>query len=189
MNPIIITGFLMMTLISFGIIMFIMRPTQEEKMMRKRLITLADKNAEIAAAAGLETMLVRKKDTNFDWMEGLFDALSVSLSQKLRMLILQANVHKSPGTIMIYCLASALGGGFLAFVFIPFPYVFLLVGLVAASFPIPIGLLKFKRARRMKSLQQGSCGRHRHDGALITRGAFHCGRARHFGGTRPRPCS
>ena len=153
MNPIIIIGFFVMTLISFGVVIFIMRPTQEEKMTRKRLITLADKNAEIAPAAGLETMLVRKKDTGFDWMEGLFDALSISLSQKLRMLILQANVHKSPGTIMIYCLASALGGGFLAFVFIPFPYVFLLVALVAASFPIIF--LKFKRSRRMKAFEKG----------------------------------
>ena len=49
MNPIIITGFLMMTLISFAIIMFIMRPTQDEKSMRKRLKVMRTSLAFILA--------------------------------------------------------------------------------------------------------------------------------------------
>jgi tight adherence protein B len=153
MNPIIITGFLMMTLISFAIIMFIMRPTQDEKSMRKRLTTLSDKNAAITSGSQMDTVLKRSNDASFGWVEGLFDTLSLSLSQKLRMLILQAESKKSSGTIMIYCLGCALGGGFLAFVFIPLPYTSPVVALVTAF--IPIGWLKFKRGRRMKKFNNG----------------------------------
>jgi tight adherence protein B len=153
MNPLIITGFLVMTLISFAIIMFIMRPTQDEKDMRKRLTTLSDKNASLAAENAAGTSLIRKNDTSFGWVEGVFDTLSLSLAQKLRMLILQADSQKSPGTIMIYCVACAVVSGFLAFVFIPFPYTSAPVALITAF--IPIGWLKFMRARRMKVFNNG----------------------------------
>jgi tight adherence protein B len=152
MNPLIISGFLMMTLISFGIIMFVMRPSQDEKAMKKRLTVLSDKNASIAAA-GADTLLMRKSDTSFGWVEGVFDTLSLSLSQKLRMLILQADSQKSPGTIMIYCVACAVGGGFLAFVFIPLPYTSAPVALLMAF--VPIMWLKFMRSRRMKAFNNG----------------------------------
>jgi len=153
MNPLIITGFLTMTLLSFGIIMFIMRPTQDEKSMKKRLTILSDTNAAITSEGQLDTLLKPSGDANFGWVEGLFDTLSASLSQKLRTLILQADSQKSPGTIMIYCVAAAVVSGFLAFVFIPVPYTSPVVALVAAF--IPIIWLKFMRARRMKVFNNG----------------------------------
>ena len=153
MNPMIITGFLVMTLISFGIMMIIMRPTQDEKSMYKRLTTLSDKNAIITSEGQVDTLLKRANDTNFGWVEGVFDSVSVSLSQRLRTLIMQADSQKSPGTIMIYCVAAAVGGGFLAFVFIPFPYTSLPVALAAAF--IPIVWLKMMRAKRLKAFNNG----------------------------------
>jgi tight adherence protein B len=153
MNPIVIISFLMMTLISFGIIMFIMRPTQDEKSMQKRLTTLSDKNASFTSGSATDTLLMRKSDTSFGWVEGVFDTLSLSLSQKLRMLILQADSQKSPGTVMIYCAVCAVVGGFLAFVFIPLPYTSAPVALVASF--LPIIWLKIMRARRLKKFNNG----------------------------------
>ena len=153
MNPLLITGFFVMTLISFAIITLVMRPSQDEKSMRKRLTMLSDKNAIITTDGQVETLLKQGNDSSFSWMEGLFDSLSLSLSQKLRMLILQADSQKSPGTIMIYCLASAVVGWFLAFVFIPLPYTSLPAGLAVAL--TPILWLKLKRSRRMKAFNEG----------------------------------
>jgi tight adherence protein B len=153
MSPLIITGFFMMTLISFGIMMFILRPTQDEKSMRKRLTTLSDKNASLMSDGHSDTLLMRKDNTNFGWMEGIFDTVSISLSQKLRTLILQADSQKSPGTIMMYCVGAAVVGGFLGFVFIPFPYTSPIVAL-AASYT-PVMWLQIKRARRLKTFNNG----------------------------------
>jgi tight adherence protein B len=155
MNPLIITAFVITTLISFVIIIFILRPTKDEKSMSKRLTTLSDKNTELTTAAQPGTLLKGKDDSSFGWMEGAFDTLSMSLSlsQKLRMLILQADSKKSPGSVMIQCLASAAGAALLYFVFLPFPLVTPLVGIAAAF--LPIAWLKFKRARRMKVFNNG----------------------------------
>jgi tight adherence protein B len=153
MNPLIITAFFVTTLVSFGIIVIILRPTKDEKALGKRLTSLADKNSELVSTGPVETLLKRNTDSSFAWMEGVFDALSLSLSQKLRMLILQADNKKSPGTIMIYCLAAGIGGAFLYFVFAPFAFVAPLVGLVTAF--TPIMWLKFMRARRMKVFNNG----------------------------------
>ena len=140
MNPLIITAFFVTTLISFGIMLIILRPTKDEKSMGRRLISLADKNSELMASGPMETLLKRNNDSSFGWMEGAFDSLSLSLSQKLRMLILQANSKKSPGTIMIYCVAAGIGGAFLYFVFAPFPIVAPAVGLATAFLPIAAAL-------------------------------------------------
>jgi tight adherence protein B len=153
MNPLIITAFFVTTLISFGIMLIILRPTKDEKSMGRRLISLADKNSELMASGPMETLLKRNNDSSFGWMEGAFDSLSLSLSQKLRMLILQANSKKSPGTIMIYCVAAGIGGAFLYFVFAPFPIVAPAVGLATAF--LPIVWLKVMRGRRMKTFNNG----------------------------------
>jgi len=153
MNPLLIIVFFTMTLVSFGIIMIVMRPSQDEKSMSKRLTTLSDTSAVITPDGQVDTLLKRSDDSSFSWLENMFDTLSGSLSQKLRTLIMQADSQKSPGTIMIYCAASAVGAGFLAFVFIPLPYTSFPVAL-GASF-IPILWLKFMRARRMKAFDNG----------------------------------
>jgi len=153
MNPILITGFFVMTLLSFGIIMFILRPTQDEKVLSKRLTSLSDKNSELMATSEIGTLLKRDNDSSFGWMEGIFDTVSLSLSQKLRMLILQADSQKSPGTVMIYCVACGVGGMFLYFVFAPFPIVAPLAGIATAF--VPIFWLKILRARRMKAFNNG----------------------------------
>jgi tight adherence protein B len=153
MNPLIITAFLITTLISFLIIIVILRPTKDEKSMSKRLTTLSDKNTELTSAAQPGTLLKEKGESSFGWMEGAFDTLSMSLSQKLRMLILQADSKKSPGSVMIQCLASAAGAALLYFMFVPFPFVTPLMGIAAAF--LPIVWLNFKRARRMKVFNKG----------------------------------
>jgi len=153
MNPLLIIGFFVMTLVSFGIMMIIMRPSQDEKSMHRRLNMLSDTNAIITPDGQVDTLLKRKSDSSFGWMEGLFDSLSLSLSQKLRTLILQADSQKSPGTIMIYCVAACVVSGFLAFVLIPLPYTSMPVAL--AAFFSPIVWLKIKRARRLKAFNDG----------------------------------
>jgi tight adherence protein B len=153
MNPMIITAFIITTLISFGIMLIILRPTKDEKVLGRRLTSLADKNSALMATAEMGTLLKGNSDSSFGWMEGAFDTLSISLSQKLRMLILQADSKKSPGTIMIYCLASGLGGTFLYFVFAPIPLIAPAAGLACAF--IPIIWLKVMRARRMKTFNNG----------------------------------
>jgi tight adherence protein B len=153
MNPMLIPVFLVMTLVSFGILMFVLRPTDDEKSMRKRLTMLSDKNAIMTADAKVDTLLKRRSDNNFGWVEDLFDTLSLSLSQKLRILLMQADSKKSAGTIMMYCGVCVVVGGFLAFLFIPVPYTSAPVAL-ALGFA-PIVWLKIMRSRRMKTFDAG----------------------------------
>jgi tight adherence protein B len=153
MNPMIITAFFMTTLITFVIMFVILRPTKDEKVLGRRLTMLSDKNSEFMSSGPMESLLKRNSDSSFGWMEGIFDSMSLSLSQKLRLLILQADSQKSPGTIMIYSLASGIGGAFLYLVFAPFAFIAPVVGIATAF--IPILWLKLARSRRMKKFNEG----------------------------------
>lgn len=138
-----------MALLTFSIVMFVMRPSPEEKALNKRFVDLKAAGmlgGEFAEAQ--EDLREFLKETNpgaFGWFEQLIDA-SV-LHRKLQMLILQANSKTTVGTILFSGGAIAAGVTFVAWLFIHVWFVALGIGLVASF--IPLMVLRMRRNRRV----------------------------------------
>jgi tight adherence protein B len=150
MNPLIIFAFLVMTLLSFGVVMYILKPTPEQKAVDQRLVAIKTKQGEFSAVnERLDQFLKPATEAKFGWVEDLVD--SSAFAHKLRILILQADSKTSLGSLLISCIGTGAAVGFVTFLF---------TGMVIAAGPaglvccfVPIILLKIKRARRLKKFE------------------------------------
>ena len=151
MSPVILFAFFVLTLISFGVVMYVMRPTNEQKAVEKRLVGIKAKQGEFAQVNDrLDQYLKPADNESFAWVAGLVD--ESKFAQSMRILILQADSKTSVGKVMVSCLGCGFGFGFVVFLFTGIVYAALPAGFVVGF--VPIILLKIKRARRMKKFNE-----------------------------------
>jgi len=140
--------FVFVCALSFGVIVFVLRPSQEQKALDRRIATIGAQRTPIGVVSKeLEQYLKAEVTSSFTWLEGFVKDSSVAGT--LRLLILQANVRTTVASLVVWCLAASAVSFGLTFVFVRMIPVALLGALAAGA--IPIVVLRLKRAKRLKA--------------------------------------
>lgn len=145
-----IVAFLFMGLVTFGIILFAMKPSQEQKALDKRI-------TRIKVAPGLigsdpSGLLLATNDAgSFAFLESL--VTSYKVSDKLLSLILQSEVNMTLGKLLFLCGACGVGISALSFIFTGKLVITGLAGLQASFYPILF--LRWRRNRKVKAFNDG----------------------------------
>jgi tight adherence protein B len=146
--------FLLVSVVSFIVVMVTLRPSQEQKALDRRMMTIASQRIQeggSAVSSDLEQYLKTRKTGPFGWLEEAIKEQTIS--RNLRLLILQANSQTTLGTLLVTCGVVALSVLFFAYVFTKIFFLAVLIGL-AAGF-IPIIVLRMKRSKRLKAFNAG----------------------------------
>lgn len=146
----IIVAFLFMLVLIFGIVLFAMRPTTEQKALEKRITHI--KVAPGGAAVDTSGILLAQRDAgSFAWIEGL--AEHFKFSEKLQTLIIQSDTNTTLGKLLFMSAAVGTIVFGIAYLFTSMPIV---AGIVAiASIFLPVIFLKIKKGRRIDAFNKG----------------------------------
>lgn len=141
--------FLFVGIVTFGAILFFLRPTTDEKALYQRFARIkADQNEFGAVVSGeLEQYLKTRKTGQFGWVENIME--SSDLARKIQVLILQANTTTTMGTVV----AQMVGFGFVAMIAVYIFTKWLLVSVIAGVVfgYVPLAILRYKKGRRVRS--------------------------------------
>jgi len=142
--------FLVCTLITFGFVILLMRPTPDQKMLEQRLASLKSNGGEAAPTLDLDLYLKTLKRGNFGFLEDT--VTGTSFARTIQLLIIQSDSATTVGTVLAQCIALlfALGGG--AWLFTANAIIAVPVGLVGAY--LPLAALRMKCNRRMASFNK-----------------------------------
>ncbi|SEG00336.1 tight adherence protein B [Bryocella elongata] len=137
-----------MALLTFGIVMFVMRPSREEKKLDRRVVQVkaANPGEETASISeDLRQYLKVEEQGPFGWLEDLID--TSSLHRQLQMLILQADSTITVGNVMVASLGLGVVAALLADIFVHVLWIAIVAGF--GSMFIPFSVLGFRRKRRL----------------------------------------
>jgi tight adherence protein B len=145
-----IVAFLCMMLVTFGILIFAMRPTSEQKALDKRLTHI---KTAAGGTADIEGGLLRATPDSgkFAWLESI--AEHFKLSDKLQTLLIQSNTTMSLGKLLFLSAACGCIAFGLLYVFTSALIVAGPAG-AAATF-MPVFFLRIKRKRRIAAFNAG----------------------------------
>ncbi len=138
-------------LLTFGIVVILLRPTPDQKALDKRLATLkASEDGSVGRTLDLDLYLKTLKRGSFGWLEDLVSGSA--FARKLQLLIVQSDSPTAVGTVMAQCLglAAALGGTaamitYNAIVAVP-------LALLGAY--LPLAILSIKRSKRIAAFNK-----------------------------------
>ena len=151
MTPLLIFVFVFILIVTLGIVLFVSRPTQDEKAVDKRLYAIKTRQGEFAAVGdSLDLQLKAKEQDSFRWLANLFE--DSGHTGKLRMLILQADRSTSVGKVLMTCMGLGLCGFLGVLLLTGGKWYFAAPALLAGAFPMM--LLQFQRARRLKAFEK-----------------------------------
>jgi tight adherence protein B len=145
--------FLVTLVFNFGIILFLLRPTSDQKQMEKRLDVLrnAGDPEESKKTLDLELYLKTLKRGHFGWLEDR--VANTMLARQIRLLIIQSDSATAVGTVLAHCVGGLLLLSGAAWYFTGNPLVALPLGLLGGY--LPIALLAMKRSRRVAKFNAG----------------------------------
>ncbi len=146
----IVLAFFVMTILSFGTLVFAMRPTSEQKALDKRLTHL--KSAPGAVSGDLGGLLLASNEPgSFAWLELL--AKHFHFSEMLQSLILQSDTNITLGKLLIFSGGAGVAAMGITAIFISKLWIAGIAGLPALF--IPVMFLKFRRGRRVSAFNAG----------------------------------
>jgi len=147
---VLIISFLFMALITFGILLFAMRPSSEQKALERRITHIKVAPGLTGGDAG--GLLLSTPDSgSFAWIEGLVTRFKVS--DKLQSLILQSEVNITLGKLLFFCGACGLGIAAIIFLFNG-PLIGTAVGFAQGCL-YPIFFLRWRRSRKVSAFNGG----------------------------------
>jgi tight adherence protein B len=138
-------------LLTFGVVVILLRPTPDQKALEKRLATLkSDADGSLAASLDLELYLKTLKRGSFGWLEDLVSGSA--FARKLQLLIIQSDTATAVGTVMAQCLgfAAALGGTAAIMTYNPI----IAVPLALLGAYLPLAVLGIKRSKRIAAFNR-----------------------------------
>lgn len=140
--------FLLLLGVSTAILLWALRPSGAQKRELERLRKLAVRVKDAEKENDSEASILKHPYSgSASGIEAILERLGMRM--RLRRLIEQANTASSPSKVILQMAGYSVGAGVAAGIF-GLPWMFTpLPGLVAAA--IPIALLRFKRARRLKA--------------------------------------
>ncbi len=134
--------------LTFGVTMFVVRPTAEQKAMQRRLAGMKeDKAAAIAGGDDLRQYLKTLQRGSFGWLEDFVEGSKIQ--RFIQKLIIQADQATSVGTVLMICAGSAVVTAALVYFF---SAKLLLAALaMPAGGYVPIALLNYRKTRRVEA--------------------------------------
>src|ERR1700753_439115 len=140
--------FLFVGIVTFGAILFFLRPTTDEKALNQRFSRIKTDRNEYGPVSGeLEQYLKTRKPGQFGWVENIME--SSDLARKIQVLILQANTSTTMGTVVAQMAGFGLGAMIILYLFTKWLLVSVAVALVRGS--LPLGFLSYKKGRRVRA--------------------------------------
>jgi tight adherence protein B len=138
-------SFVIITLVTFGIVFLSIRPTASQKVAEKRLADIRHTTAVESSVSKID--LAEKPGTG----GGLNQLLQqFPLTARLNTLILHAGSTSGATSVITMCVGLAVASGVIAHMFLPVLAVE--TAAVVAGALVPYGKLKFQRAQRMKAI-------------------------------------
>ena len=140
--------FSMTATLTFGVTMFVIRPTSEQKAVQRRIAGMkGGEHVPMAGEEDLRQYLKTLQRGSFGWVEDLMEG---SRYQRfLQVLIIQADQTTSIGTVMMTCAGLAAVAGLLVYFF--FGKLLLTLGATLVVAYLPLGVLMFRRSKRINA--------------------------------------
>jgi tight adherence protein B len=139
----VVLAFLFSAVFTFGIIVFLLRPSPDQKAMDRRLSALNSRENGLGPiSTELDLYLKTLQKGQFGWLEDIF--AGSAFTRKIQMLILQSDSVTSVGTVLMKCAAFSIVLGGVAWFFTSNPLVAAPVALLAAYLPMLMLSLKKK---------------------------------------------
>lgn len=143
--------FILSAVFNFGVALFFLRQTKDEKAIDRRLTVLkARDGTAVAATQDLDLYLKTLQRGQFGWLEDL--AAGSGMAHKIQMLIIQSDSATAVGTVLFKCLAMMAGLNLAVYYFTGNLLFALPAGLIGAY--LPIVLLKMKCTRRLAAFNK-----------------------------------
>jgi tight adherence protein B len=142
-----IIAFGMLLLFSFGIAVVLLTATKSQKVIDRRILAILLSGTQSATGEPLEQQLLKLDPANkFKWLNVLLQKYHIS--KRLKTRIIQADINTTPAMILVTAAVLAVIGFVGVSMFINIIALELVAGAVLGY--LPMGLLSFKRARRIK---------------------------------------
>lgn len=138
-------------LLTFGIVVILLRPTPDQKALEKRLATLkSTEDGSIERTLDLDLYLKTLKRGSFSWLEDL--VAESGFTRKVQLLIVQSDCATAVGTVMAQCLGFAIALGGTAALLTYNPIIAVPLALLGAY--LPLATLGFKRSKRIAAFNK-----------------------------------
>ena len=142
---VVLLGGAVVALLTFGIVMYVFRPSQDEKALNKRFVGIKEASGEGSASEEVTQILKVQHEGSFGWLEDLVD--TSSLYSTLQALLLQADSKMTVGTVLATCFGVAIAVGIVTYGFTGLALIGAGAAVVAGFLPLMV--LRFRRNRRV----------------------------------------
>lgn len=133
---------------TFGIMALLMSSSRNQRIIAKRVLAILETGTQLGSEEGQVEQLLKAEQVNrFAWLNALIQKYHVSRILKTR--IIQANVKTTPAIILVTSCGLALVGFVGVSLFADIIALELVVAAILGY--LPLGLLSFKRSRRINA--------------------------------------
>jgi tight adherence protein B len=146
----VVVAFLFSMLLTFGIVVLLIRPTADQKAVARRLESLKAPEAGVPSAQDLELYLKTMRKGQFAWLEDVF--AGTGLPRAVQLLILQSDSTATVGAVLVKSLVFGTIGFAGVWLFAPRLLFAVPVGAIAGY--APILTLSIKRNRRIAAFNK-----------------------------------
>ena len=148
----VVLAFLFSAALTFGIVLFLLRPSADQKAIDRRLTAVQTRESGMGAVSPeLDLYLKTLQKGQFGWLEDLFSGTTIT--RAIQLMILQSDSATTVGTVLMKCGGFGTAAGLLASYFTS-NWIVALPAALAASY-IPILLLSMKRSKRIDQFNKG----------------------------------
>jgi len=147
----VVLAFIVSTVLTFGIVAIMFRPSADQKAMVARLDSLrSEPDGATAKSQDLDLYLKSVKRGSFGWVE---DIVSGTLfSRRIQLLIVQSDSATAVGTVLMQCVAVMAVVVLVSSIFTTNLIFLGVLGLLGAY--LPFALLSFKCSRRIEAFNK-----------------------------------
>ena len=134
--------------LTFGVTMFVVRPTSEQRAMQRRLAAMkGDQNTAVPGEDDLRQYLKTLQRGSFGWVEDFVDGSKIQ--RFIQTLIVQADQTTSVGTVLMICAGSAGIAGLLIYLFLS-KLLLVAVAMLAGGY-VPVAFLSYRKTSRVNA--------------------------------------
>ena len=134
--------------LTFGVTMFVVRPTSEQRAMQRRLAAMkGDQNTAVPGEDDLRQYLKTLQRGSFGWVEDFVDGSKIQ--RFIQTLIIQADQTTSVGTVLMICAGSAGIAGLLTY-FLLSKLLLAAVAMLAGGY-VPVAFLSYRKTSRVNA--------------------------------------
>ena len=134
--------------LTFGVTMFVVRPTSEQRAMQRRLAAMkGDQNTAVPGEDDLRQYLKTLQRGSFGWVEDFVDGSKIQ--RFIQTLIVQADQTTSVGTVLMICAGSAGIAGLLIYLFLS-KLLLAAVAMLAGGY-VPVAFLSYRKTSRVNA--------------------------------------